>query len=450
MNDIIKRLNDRRLNLLTEARTLADQSAEENRQFSPEEQGRWDGLNTEIDSIDKRMRGMAEQEKRSKETADLFNRIDGQPAANGGNDPVKAAAELRAFLKGDPGAPRSFTVKPEGTYEQRVLSKLTVGAGGNLVPVSFYDRLMAHLVEVSGILQAGPTIINTDSGETLQVPKTTTHPVAALVAEAGTLAASDPVFAQGSLGAYKYGIIIQLSRELIADTGVDVEGYLAMSAGRALGNALGAHLATGSGTAQPTGIVTSATLGVTGPTGAAGGLGATSATLNQGADLLFDMYYSVIAPYRASKSCAWLTRDANMAAIRKIKATTGEYIFQPSMVAGTPDTLIGKPIFIDPFIAAIALSAKSIVFGDISQFFVRIAGGVRFERSDEFAFSTDLVSFRALLRADSLLIDQTGAVDLAARRSNATVHHAAVSVNILRPDFGGHVDDTEGTYALAA
>ncbi len=99
-----------------------------------------------------------------------------------------------------------------------------------------------------------------------------------------------------------------------------------------------------------------------------------------------------------------------MAAIRKIKATTGEYIFQPSMVVGTPDTLIGKPIFIDPFIAAIALSAKSIVFGDISQFFVRIAGGVRFERSDEFAFSTDLVSFRALLRADSLLIDQTGAV----------------------------------------
>jgi HK97 family phage major capsid protein len=378
--------------------------------MSPEEQGQWDGLNTELDALDKRMHSMAEQEKRGAETAKMFESIQAQPSQGGGYDPIKHAAELRAFLKGDPGAPRSFVVKPAGTYEERVLSKLTVGAGGNLVPVSFYDRLMAHLVEVSGILQAGPTILNTDSGENISVPKTTTHPVAALVAEAGTLAASDPVFAQGTLGAYKYGIIIQLSRELIADTGVDVEGYLAMSAGRALGNALGTHLATGTGTAQPTGIVTSATLGVTGPTGAVGGLGATSATLNQGADLLFDMYYSVIAPYRASKSCAWITRDANMAAIRKIKATTGEYIFQPSMVAGTPDTLIGKPIYIDPYIAAIGLNGKSIIFGDISQFFVRIAGGVRFERSDEFAFSTDLVSFRALLRADSLLIDQTGAV----------------------------------------
>lgn len=408
-NDIIKRLLERRNTVLSEARGIAESSASENRPMTAEEQGRWDGLNGELDDLEKRMKALAEQEKRAKETAALFDNISRQPAQGEAGDPAKRAAEIRAFLKGDPGAPRSLTVKPE-SYEQRVLSKLTAGAGGNLVPVSFYDRLMAHLVEVSGILQAGPTILNTDSGEQIQVPKTTTHPVAALVAEAGTLAASDPVFAQGALNAYKYGIIIQLSRELIADTGVDVEGYLAMSAGRALGNAIGAHLATGTGTAQPTGIVTSATLGVTGPTGASGGLGATSATLNQGADLLFDMYYSVIAPYRASKSCAWLTKDSSMAAIRKIKSTTGEYIFQPSMVAGTPDTLIGKPIYIDPFIAAIALSAKWLLFGDMSQFFVRIAGGVRFERSDEFAFSTDLVSFRALLRGDSLLIDQTGAV----------------------------------------
>lgn len=422
MNDIVKRLLERRNTVLKEARDLAEASASENRQMTPEENGRWDGLNTELNALDTRMQAMAEQEKRSRDTSSLFESIQAQPSNGAAGSESPEASQLRSWMMGGGkgnardgsngyeyqphGRPKAFS----NDAELRVLSKLTAGAGANLVPVSFYDRLMAHLVEVSGILQAGPTILNTDSGEQIQVPKTTTHPVAALVAEAGTLAASDPVFAQAALGAYKYGVIIQLSRELIADTGVDVEGYLAMSAGRALGNALGAHLATGTGTAQPTGIVTSATLGATGPTGATGGLGATSATLNQGADLLFDLYYSVIAPYRASKSCAWLTRDANMAAIRKIKSTTGEYIFQPSMVAGAPDTLNGKPIYIDPFIAAFALNAKSIIFGDISQFFVRIAGGVRFERSDEFAFSTDLVSFRALLRADSLLIDQTGAV----------------------------------------
>jgi len=51
-----------------------------------------------------------------------------------------------------------------------------------------------------------------------------------------------------------------------------------------------------------------------------------------------------------------------------------------------------------------------VLFGDFSQYFVRLAGGVRFERSDDFAFSTDLVTFRCLLRGDAALVDLTGAV----------------------------------------
>ena len=65
---------------------------------------------------------------------------------------------------------------------------------------------------------------------------------------------------------------------------------------------------------------------------------------------------------------------------------------------------------IEPNIAATALSAKSVVFGDMAAYFVRIAGGVRFERSDEFAFQSDLVTFRAIVRGDGILADQSGAV----------------------------------------
>jgi HK97 family phage major capsid protein len=64
----------------------------------------------------------------------------------------------------------------------------------------------------------------------------------------------------------------------------------------------------------------------------------------------------------------------------------------------------------DPNVAAVAVSAKSVVFGDISKYFVRMAGGVRFERSDDYAFNSDLTTFRAIVRADGLLVDQTGAV----------------------------------------
>ena len=57
-----------------------------------------------------------------------------------------------------------------------------------------------------------------------------------------------------------------------------------------------------------------------------------------------------------------------------------------------------------------ATGAKSIAFGDFSQFFVRLVGGVRFERSDDFAFGSDLVTFRAILRGDGPLVDRTGAI----------------------------------------
>jgi HK97 family phage major capsid protein len=415
MSEMTDRLRERRLSVWETAKALADRAAEENRAFSSEEQGQWDALNEELDKLDARIKSALDAQERAKEAEAVFDRIAGDKAGtdkragnDGGGDPEKIATELRAFLRGE--GPRAIEIKPSGPLNLRVLSKLTTGAGGNLVPTTFYDRLMAHLIEVSAILQAGATVLNTTGGESLQVPKTTAHSTALLTAEAGALTASDPTFGQASLGAYKYGHLVQLSRELLMDSGVDLEGYLAMESGRALGNALGADLITGNGTGKPTGILNNTTLGVTGPTGFTGGLGSTSATLNQGADLLFDLFYSVIAPYRASSSCAWIVRDATMAALRKVKDTTGQYIFQPSLVAGTPDTLIGKPIFVDPFMPAIATGAKSVVFGDISQYFVRLAGGVRFERSDEFAFNTDLVTFRALIRGDGILVDQTGAV----------------------------------------
>jgi len=413
MSEIVTRLRDRRLNVWNQAKEIADRAAEENRNFAPEEQGTWDALNSELDQLDARIKSAMDTEARAKDQEEAFNKLSGKPQSGGAPAPDQRAAELRSFLKGEAGTKRWFDVVPDGPVpaDFRTLSKLTTGAGGNVVPTSFYNRLMAHLIEVSAILQSGATVLNTTSGEVLQVPKTTSHSTALLTAEAGTITASDPAFGQASLGAYKYGVLIQVSRELVDDSGVDLEGYLAMQAGRALGNALGADLVTGTGSTKPTGILNNSTLGVSGASGLSGGFGSQSATGTSGADYLIDLFYSVISPYRASSACSWLVRDATMAVIRKLKDTTGQYIFQPSLVAGTPDTVMGKPIRSDPFMPAIATGgAKSVLFGDISQYFVRLAGGVRFERSDDFAFSTDLVTFRALIRGDGVLVDQTGAV----------------------------------------
>ncbi|MDV7220610.1 phage major capsid protein [Streptomyces prunicolor] len=397
MTAFIKALQEKRANVWEQTKELLDTAEKEKRDLSAEEEAKYQAFNADLDKIDARVKDLTEAEQRTKDAESAFAGLLAKPQEQPRKDADKDS-ELRRWARGEM---RGIDIaKPDGVAF-RDLVKGTATAGGNTVPTTFYGQLMAHLIEVSGIMMAGPTVLNTSSGESIEIPVTTAHSSAALTTEANPIGESDPAFAKRTLGAYKYGVLLQASSELLTDTGVDLEGYLAMQAGRALGNAFGVHAITGDGSSKPTGVITSASAGVTGGTAVVGAFTA---------DNLIDLYYSVIAPYRNSTSCGWLMRDSTLGAARKLKDGQGQYLWQPSLQLGAPDTLLSKPVNTDPNVAAPALSAKSVAFGDFSQYFVRLAGGVRFERSDDYAFNSDLVTFRAIIRADGLLIDQTGAV----------------------------------------
>lgn len=414
-SEVAKRLRDRRMNVWNDAKAIAEGAAEENRALTDEEQGRWDALQEEMTKLDTRIRAVLDTEKRAKEADDAFDALSGKRPDQGQAQRTaggrKMLEEVRKWARGEEGAPRTLEIRRDpalGPLNYRVLTTAGQGTGGtnasSVIPTDFYDQLIAHLIEVSGIMQCGPTVLNTGGGETLQVPKTTAHSTAASAAQNASFATSDPAFSMQTLQAYKYGILLQVARELIDDTAVDLLGYLAMQAGRALGNKFGSDLVNGTGTNQPNGLINTASAGVTGTvTGVSGAPSYAN---------LVDLEYSVIAPYRQSRSCYWLAADKTIGGFRKITDTVGRPIWEPSAVLGSPDLLLGKPLVADPFMPAQATSAKSIAFGDFSQFFVRLVGGVRFERSDDFAFGSDLVSFRAVLRGDGTLVDQTGAIRL--------------------------------------
>ncbi len=429
-SEVTKRLRDRRLNVWEQCKTLADRAATENRSFSAEEQGSWDVLNEEMDTLDTRIKAALDAEQRSAEADAAFNRLhaDAEGKKFAKEPAVKALNnELRKFLLGDSRGnatgggyeisrpdnsrinwnygPVNLAEIRRAESEYRTLVSTNAGSGSNLVPTDFYDQLIAHLIEVSGILQCGPTVLNTAGGENLQIPKTTSHSApSAVLTQAGTLQQSEPQFGLTTLAAFKYGILIQVARELLDDSGVDLVGYLAMQCGRALGNKFGSDLVTGTGTTMPNGLVTTATVGVTGTTTGKSGQ-------PQYSDLV-NLEYSVIAPYRQSKSCYWLARDATIGQFRLLLDGQSRPIWEPSMVLGSPDLLLGKPLVADPYMPATVTGGKSVAFGDFSQFFVRIVGPVRFERSDDFLFGSDLVAFRALIRGDGTLVDTTGAIKL--------------------------------------
>jgi len=394
MSDFIAKLQEKRANIWEQGKALLDAAEKEGRELTAEEADSFRKMNEDMDALGSQVTMLAERAKADEDMRAAFETIasrkEERPDGREGDD---VASEFRKLASGES---RGFNMS---AAELRDLTKGTASSGGATVPTGFYGQLWAHLIETAQLMNY-VTVITTDGGNPIVFPTTTAHSSAALIAENTTITESDPAFTSRTLSSYKYAVAFQAPTELLDDTGVDLEGYLAMQAGRAVGNTLGAHLMTGTGSSQPAGLITGASLGVTGGTGVAG---------VPTADNLIDLYYSVIAPYRASSKAAWVMKDSTVAAVRKLKDTTNQYIWTPGL-SGAPDSILGKPLITDPYVASTAVSAKSVAFGDLSAYYVRVAGGMRFERSTDFAFGSDQITFRCILRADGVLLDQTGAV----------------------------------------
>jgi len=393
----INRISEQRANSWEQAKAVLDFAAGENRDLSAAEAEEFGRINADLDKLDERRQTLISAIEREQAIDESRNRI-GLGGLLGRED-VKSDdrsddAELRSVLLGE---------KRQMTFEKRAVDK---AAAPGTVPTSVYGSIINNLVQANPIRDVA-TVVSTQSGENLQVPSTSANSTASLVAESAQATASSPTFVTRTLGSYKYLVLVQMSRELATDQGVDVVGFLGRQAGFALGAATRAAFTTGTGSSQPTGLMTSTTLGATGGTGVSGAFTA---------DKLIELAYSVSAPYRAVPGCGFMLNSASLGAARSLKAinatgTVGslEYMFQVGL-QGQADSILGYPIYVNESMASTAVSAKSVAFGDFSRYFIREVNGISVETSTDFAFDYDLITTKVILRTDGLLIDQTGAV----------------------------------------
>ena len=269
--------------------------------------------------------------------------------------------------------------------------------------VDAYSRIVQHLVETSSLMAAGATVVTTATGEDLVIPKSTGFVSSAIIGEGTSITESDPTLTTVTLKSFKYANYFEISQELANDTPTNLLDFLARTAALSLGlgtTGYGDDIINGTGTTQPRGLLLDAATGVTGPAGTGTTLG-TQGTANQGTDALWNLVGSVAEPYAQAPSAAFILRNASDIIVRKLRDTTG----QPVQGLGTRGQILGYPSYLDPFMPAMANTAESIAFGDMSKYFVRIVNGIRFERSDEFRFQDDLIAFRCILRLDGALVD---------------------------------------------
>lgn len=388
--EFAKFLREKRANVREQQKELLDTAIAEKRDLTAEEQSSYDKMDADVIGLGESVRKLEEAMEEDRAIAEAFGRLDASPATGPDARSKERVEELRSFLQGN--GQRGYDIPVELRADQ------TTSNAAGVIPTGFYGQLWEYMIETSSVLQLGPQILRTNTGETIKLPRATAHSTAAAVTEGAAITASDPTLSSVNSTVTKEGYLTQFTTELLTDSGVDLEGYLARSAGRALGNAVGS--------AAVTAAIAAASAGVT----AGNGLGAvtsfgTQSTEGEGFDFLIDLYYSVIAPYRNSSSCGWLMSDVGASKVRKLKSADGVYAWQPSVIVGQPDLVLGKPVVTDTNVADPAASAKSILFGDWSSLVVRIAGGFRFERSDEFAFDADMTTFRALTRHGTVSID---------------------------------------------
>ena len=417
-------LQEERAGFVHQMREILDAAENENRNLTAEEQQTYERLEADVDERGSRIKRLSATLALENELGDesrLVNPALTQPgvADEAADMEARYGVAFEAYVRGGLHAMDAEQRQVLQMGFTRDQSKGTNNLGGFLVPTSFNRRLNEHLVQAGTMRQTRASSIVTEAGESMQFPKTTAHGVANWVNEAAAITATDETVGQVTLSAYKAVRMVKVSIELLQDNAVDLEEYLGREIGRAIGALENTAFVNGSGASQPQGIVGVASSGKVGLTGQ---------TTSIIADDLIDLFYSVAVPYR--RLGEWMMADSTFKAIRKLKDTTNNYLWSPALgggspstiAQGSPDLLLGRPVFDDPDMPVMAANAKSVLFGDFSAYLIRDVGaagpaagekgtgGFAVRRLDE-RFADNLqVGFLGWHRTDGNLIDTTGAV----------------------------------------
>lgn len=372
--------------------------------LNAEEQLQFDGYMKEVDELKAQIDRIEQADQLE---AEMAAEMDQRADANGtsvGQEVDRAHAESEAFtayLKngfGGLNADQREVMKSRFKNDpQAAQGGGSGGAGGYLVPEGFYGKLTEAMLDFNGVRQAC-TILPTKTGNDLPMPTDNdTGNKGALLAENTAASEQDLTFGQKTLGAYKYtSKVVRVSMELMQDSAFDINAYLSRKLGERIGRITADHFTTGTGSGQPNGIVTAATLGKTGASGQ---------TTTIIYDDLVDLMHSVDPAYRTLPGCGWMMPDSMLKTVRKLKDGDSRPLWQPGVAAGEPDSILGKSYFINQSMAAPAASAKTLLFGDLKSYIVRDVKDVMVMRLVERYAEYGQVGFLAFSRHDGELLD---------------------------------------------
>ncbi|MCW2349639.1 phage major capsid protein [Sphingobium sp. B12D2B] len=314
------------------------------------------GMEARMDAFDEALRKQAERAMA----------LAGRPPLDGAKgsdvDPARAAFTDRYLRRGI-----------EAGVELKSFSGASGGSGGYAMPREIDQMIDAALKSISPI-RAVANVVRTGSAGYRKLV-TTGGVVSGWAAEtAARPETATPTFQEIAPPSGDLYANPSASQAMLDDAQFDVESWLAEEIAREFGRAEGAAFINGDGTSKPKGFLTYATTNQADSvrpfgslqyiaSGAAGGFPASNPQ-----DRLIDLVQSLRAPYR--QGAVFVMNAATLATIRKFKTSDGAFLWQPSMIAGQPATLLGYPVIEAEDMPDIAANSLSIAFGNFANGYV--------------------------------------------------------------------------------
>ena len=358
MSDFVKRQQELKANLTMQIREVIDGAEAEGRGLDQAELTKIERIEADIENAQRSIETASKAEERAAEVA----------LASRGFEVVEEA-------RGDAEIFRAMARGEVRSHEFKNAEKRALVASANTVPVDFLDRVFNLAKLVGPYLETSEVFVR-DSGADLRIPVMSGYSTASEVTEGSAISESNPTYSSILLNPAKQAFIVQLSNELVADAGFDIEANIAEQAGVAIGTRANA-------------VIHAAVTAVAGS-------GVTAGTTNAiTADELISLAYSVDGMARMLPGAGYMVNTATLGAIRKLKDGNGSYVLDP--VVGGPSTILGMPVYENPAVAGIATGNKAVLFGHWPS--VKVATtGLDVSVSTDAYFANDVTGYRFVYR----------------------------------------------------
>lgn len=390
-------LKQKRARIAAEMRTYHD--AQGDAAWGDEQRSKWDGMKADLKKLDDQIQ--REDELRDTEQRYVEQNADAlaaaAAAAAGKENPDEQRAQLFVkFLRH--GASELTSEERKVLAEVRAQGVTPAEKGGYTVPTTFWAKVVESMKQYGGLASVAQ-VLTTDGGNPIEWPTSDgTEDEGELIGENTDAGEKDVEFGMDALGAHKLtSKVIRISNELLADTGIDMESFLAGRIASRIGRAEARLIVMGTGTgspAQPKGLAASAAVGK--QTAAAGTF--TWKEVN-------GLIHSIDPAYRSAPKFRLAFNDATLQILEEMEDGNGRPLWIPGLDAGAPARLLKYQYVIDQAIPSIAAGAKFMFAGDFDQFILRRVRYMVLKRLVERYAEYDQTGFLAFHRFGCVLQD---------------------------------------------